>query len=174
MSDWGKIGHYAIGLRDGGSEWHIGTTDRHQCRHDSCLDEEAERVEIAQLRKIEEAAQILNMVLSHYEREWQTSGTGWRPVCQAKSALRAALAPEAKAVCGGMPWPARCRYCDLVTEDPDAFFWPPGADEETLPDSYRCAASPSGLHQVALARAFDLEGARLIGKAAIAGETDDA
>ncbi len=49
----------------------------------------------------------------------------------------------------GMPWPARCRYCDLVTEDPDAHFWSPDGDEDTLPESYRCLASPSGLHEPA-------------------------
>ena len=32
-----RPGHYAIGLRDGGSSWHIGTTYRSKCR--TCLDD---------------------------------------------------------------------------------------------------------------------------------------
>ena len=128
---------------------------------------------IARLREIEEAARLVS--------QWHGAVESG-PIDELEAELhelyvlthpsRAALAPEAKAVCGGMPWPARCRYCDLVTEDPDAHFWPPGADEEVLPESYRCAASPSRLHEPA--SLLDLEGARLIGEAALAGEADDA
>jgi hypothetical protein len=30
-NEWAKNGHYSIGLRDGGSEWHIGTTVHREC-----------------------------------------------------------------------------------------------------------------------------------------------
>ena len=52
-------------------------------------------------------------------------------------------------VCGGMPWPARCRYCSLVTEDPDAFFVPQEWAEDTGDMAYECpGGSPTGYHVV--------------------------
>lgn len=49
--DW-KVGHCAVGLRDGGSEWHIGTRNRRECNHDSCRHAEKERTEIESLRAV--------------------------------------------------------------------------------------------------------------------------
>jgi hypothetical protein len=54
---------------------------------------------------------------------------------------------EEPTICDGMPWPARCRWCDLVTEDPDAYFAPPDSDPEVISYRYVCYGSPSDLHE---------------------------
>lgn len=48
----------------------------------------------------------------------------------------------------GPRWPARCRNCDLVTEDPDAYFYPRDWDEDMVPEDRRCLASPDGVHEL--------------------------
>jgi len=69
-------------------------------------------------------------------------------------ALRAALSVERWHSGGnigpfGQPWPARCLNCDLVTEDPDAFFMPPGGDEEVVDERYLCPfVGTNGLHEI--------------------------
>ena len=47
----------------------------------------------------------------------------------------------------GFRWPARCLHCDLVTEDPDAYFLPDDVDDELISDDQRCWDSPTGLHE---------------------------
>jgi hypothetical protein len=47
----------------------------------------------------------------------------------------------------GFRWPAECRFCDLVTEDPDAYFRPKDWDDEQVDEWTRCLASPTGLHE---------------------------
>ena len=37
-----------------------------------------------------------------------------------------------------MPWPAACKNCNLVTEDPDAYFYPPGTDVDSLTYDAQC------------------------------------
>jgi hypothetical protein len=44
----------------------------------------------------------------------------------------------------GMPWPAECRYCDLITEDPDAYFVPTDLEADQWTG---CVGSPSGMHE---------------------------
>ena len=48
----------------------------------------------------------------------------------------------------GKPWPARCRYCSLVTQDPDAFFVPVEWAEDSGDFNYECPPSPTGFHVV--------------------------
>lgn len=65
----------------------------------------------------------------------------------------AAVAPKCRrhqwerSVAGGMPWPARCVHCPLVTEDPDAYFYPRDWDEENIPYERLCPVSPDGVHE---------------------------
>ena len=47
----------------------------------------------------------------------------------------------------GFRWPAECLYCDLVTEDPDAYFRPKDFDEDEADAWTQCYASPTGLHE---------------------------
>lgn len=56
-------------------------------------------------------------------------------------------APSVRIV-AGMPWPAMCRHCDLVTEDPDAYFYPADWDEDDVADEHRCISPDAlgGLH----------------------------
>lgn len=49
---------------------------------------------------------------------------------------------------GTVRWPARCRNCTLVTEDPDAYFHPRDWDGETLPLDRQCLASPDLVHEL--------------------------
>lgn len=54
---------------------------------------------------------------------------------------------EPERTVAGMPWPVRCRVCGLVTEDPDAFFFPPDFDAEMIPEDCRCPGTTDGSHQ---------------------------
>ena len=47
----------------------------------------------------------------------------------------------------GFRWPARCLHCDLVTEDPDAYFRPADWDDEMADEWTRCYSSPTGVHE---------------------------
>ena len=88
-----RPGHYAIGLRDGGSSWHIGTTYRSECR--TCLDDgwvyrtaqPAPALDVERLLRIEAAARAYQ-----YTRDGHQNMT--HHVVWAKRALRAALADE--------------------------------------------------------------------------------
>lgn len=76
---------------------------------------------------------------------------------QGKLAAEAAASPEERGAGGDapaierivadMPWPASCRHCPLVTEDPDAFFRPNDWDPDSIPDDVACPGSPSGVHE---------------------------
>lgn len=46
----------------------------------------------------------------------------------------------------GLPWPARCLHCALVTEDPDAYFLPPDWDDEMISYWAQCPGHPQGRH----------------------------
>lgn len=48
----------------------------------------------------------------------------------------------------GQPWPAKCRHCGLLTEDPNGFFQP--TDLDSLGPSYECpsADAPDELHEL--------------------------
>lgn len=48
-------GHYEIGLRDGGSNWHVGTRNRRECTWESCKDwtmEDKNQSDYAELNKV--------------------------------------------------------------------------------------------------------------------------
>ena len=68
----------------------------------------------------------------------------------------------------GARWPARCRNCSLVTEDPDGFFYPADWDEDTVPDERRCPTSPGNVHELddrpRCVRCGALQGAALAGQ----------
>ena len=49
-----KIGHNDIGIRDGGSSWHIGTKNRRECKHESCVALFKEEAKIIELKKIQQ------------------------------------------------------------------------------------------------------------------------
>ena len=46
------------------------------------------------------------------------------------------------------PWPARCVWCDLRTTDPDGVFDGPFDEDDPIPNSRRCATSPTGMHVI--------------------------
>lgn len=55
--------------------------------------------------------------------------------------------PPIEKIVADMPWPASCRHCNLVTEDPDAYFWPTAEDMEEMDDWLWCPSSPSHVHE---------------------------
>lgn len=75
----------------------------------------------------------------------QGAGVGmcdcWCARCDSPKAVVRAEFQRRWTVVAGMPWPASCRHCDLVTEDPDAYFLPTDWDEDDLPWEARCPAA---------------------------------
>ena len=81
--DW-KIGHYAVGLRDGSSIWHLGTTIHRQCEQ-GCREavEESERAVAARDQAISAAIEKLTpprIASGDYVRGWQAALTSVRAV----------------------------------------------------------------------------------------------
>ena len=70
-------------------------------------------------------------------------------VLNATPAIEALIRAVAFRKIGDMAWPARCRFCDLVTEDPDAYFVPEGEVEYLSDSRVFCAQAPHSRHVAA-------------------------
>ena len=95
-----RPGHYAIGLRDGGSSWHIGTTYRSECR--TCLDDgwvyrtaqPAPALDVERLREaLKVCIQALDSIGEMSDATEQSSfrEEAWAALEHVDDALRAAL-----------------------------------------------------------------------------------
>jgi hypothetical protein len=108
----------------------------------------AQTAEIERLRAaLDDLTQAADRVVTNRETVAYLRPCVWHAYAVLADHARAVLEPTERTICGGMPWPARCRWCDLVTEDPDGFFCPSDSDVEVVGEPYRCPGSPTGLHE---------------------------
>lgn len=90
-----KIGHYAIGPRDGGSEWHLGTTLHRQCQFSACIALFKDELEIKRLRGLlSKAAGVIHS---------EFCANGWKSAHDCAAAeYRAALDPQVDNIRGDL------------------------------------------------------------------------